>query len=343
MVDSLNFNAIEKQHPVYFGNIQAVEKVELDNQDASIFENDAVLALEEQLDSVQDEQGFFMNAWDDFKGFVGVGVSSEKCENAIEKFKNGEITYEEALKEIEKFDSKQDGSLELFSNIATGVAAIAVASAAAAAIVASGGTATPLVLAAIGAGTGAVTKVGVKMTDRATNDLDGDALNGKQIAKDALSGAVTGGIGAATMGTGSSASTLAESVAKSAARSAKTGVVTGSITGASNYTLDCAFEDDKQFKFGELVTNTATGAVVGATVGGIMGSANGAMRYNGIVKHGGVVKAVTDEAGEKVVDETGKVVVANASKEAVAANALCNAEYKLVNKAVRDLGSSLVA
>ncbi len=342
MVNSLNsINDVEK---VMFNNQFVTPVAPVSNDNVSIFnsnsfnssdsiDDSAILELEERLDAVEDKQGFITGAWDDLKGALNLGTSSEKCEDTIDKFKNGEISYEEAMAEIEKFDTKQQSSLDLFSNIATGVAAVVAATAAAAAIVASGGTATPLVLAAVGAGTGAVTKVGVKAADRATNEVKKDTLDGKQIAKDALSGGVTGTIGALTMGTGSAGSTLGSSVAKSAASSMKTGAITGSVSGSSNYLIETAFDEDKEFNAKDFVVSTATGAVAGTAVGGIMGSANGAMRYTGVVKHGGSVINKT----------TGEYVAQNASKEAVTANALCNAEYKLVRKGLDGATSAFAA
>ena len=343
MVNSINLSKINETEFSKYTNYLVNPVNPVSNEDVSIFDSakdysvgavdDAsIFALEEQLSAVEDKQGFIMGAWDSLKCAVNLGSSSEKCDEAIDKFKNGEISYEEAMAEIEKFDTKQQGSLELFSNIATGVGAVVAATAAAAAIVASGGTATPLVLGAVGAGTGALTKVGVKSMDRATNDVKDDTLNGKQIAKDALSGVVTGSIGALTMGTGSAASSLGGSVAKSAARSMKTGAITGTVSGSSSYLIDTAFDEDKKFNTKEFLTSTATGAIAGTAVGGIMGSANGAMRYSGIVKHGG-----------SVIDKSGNYVAQNATKEAVAANSLCNAEYKLVRKGLEEATSSIAA
>lgn len=337
------------------------------NQDVSIFNNEnainavsavddaSILALEEQLAAVQAEQGCIMKGWDKLKGSVNLGTSSEKCDEAIEKYKNGEMTFDEAMAEIEKFDTKQSNSLDLFSNIITGVGAVVAATAAAAAVVGTGGAAAPVIAAvAAGAGAGAVAKPLVKVTDKATNDVEKD-ITGKQVAKDALSGAISGAIAGATMGNGSAVTatgevakagakaSISQSIKTSAINSAKTGLVTGSISGSSGYMLDCAFDENKEFNVGELAVNTATGALVSGAVGGIMGSANGFGKATGILKDGGMVKAAT-ENGKKIIDEsTGKFVVENASKEAIAANALCNAEYKVVNRAVRDLGAAVAA
>lgn len=334
MVDISKFDSINTSNALNYNDFKVLNHANINGDDVSIFagEDTNVELLNEQLAEIQAEQGFFSNSWNEVKEFIGVGATVEKCDEAIEKYKKGEMTFEEASAVISNFDVKQESSLNLFSNIATGVAAIVAATAAGAAIVASGGTATPLVLAAVGAGTGAVTKASYKLTDRATNEKKGDALNGKQIAKDFLSGAVTGGIGAATMGTGSAGSSLGTSMAASAARSAKTGVITGTISGSSNYLIDTAFDEDKKFNTKEFLATTATSAAVGTAVGGIMGGANGAMRYTGVIKHGGMVK---------VDGSTGKLL--NASTNDVVANSVCNAEYKLVNQGIRNTASTIAA
>ena len=164
MVDVVNFDAIDKSNALNYSDFHSSQMTDLSDNDVSIFSNsmstsdDNVDSLQMQLDTVEQKQGFLSNAWNDIKETTGLGTSVKKCDEAIEKYKNGEISFEEASNTIDEFSQKQDSSLDLFSNIATGVAAIAAASLAGAAIVASGGTATPLVLAAIGAGTGAVTK-----------------------------------------------------------------------------------------------------------------------------------------------------------------------------------------
>lgn len=278
--------------------------------------------LEEQLDAVTDKNGCKRGAWDSVKGFLGIGTSSKKCEDHIEKFKNGEITFEEALTEIEKYDKKQESSLNLFSNIATSVFAIGAATAVA---VLTGGAASGLVLAAVGATTGAATKAGYKYIDRATNKIDGDANDAKQIAKDALSGAVTGSMAVTTMGTGGSSFTKgaskAANMAKGAFNAAKTGVKTGAVSGAANYTIDCTF-DDKDFKLPDFVHETATNAVVGGTVGSIMGCTNGFLRAENLLSAGG--KPVVN--GE---------TLANASLKDVAANSTCSAAYKVLNQKIK--------
>ena len=355
-------NYLDKQQEV------ASEVAFASNENASIFDTTnpinatsgvdeaSILALEEQLAATQAEQGFLMKGWDKLKCAVNLGSSSEKCDEAIEKYKNGEMTFDEAMAEIEKFDKKQSNSLDLFSNIITGVGAVLAATAAAAAVVGTGGAAAVVMAAgaAAGAGAGAVAKPLVKVADKATNDVEND-ITGKSVAKDALSGAISGAIAGATLGNGTAVTasgevvkagakaSISKSIATSAAKSAKTGLITGSVSGSSGYMLDCAFDENKEFNFGELALNTASSALVSGTVGGIMGTTNGFGKATGILKDGGMVKAVTTESGDGIMDQSGKYLVANASKEAMAANAVCNAEYKLVNRAVRDLGDAVAA
>ena len=282
-----------------------------------------VQALESSLTSIQDKQGTLMSAWDDLKGAIGVGTSSEKCDDAIMQYQMGKITFEEAMAEIEKFNAKQDSSLDLFSNIATGVTAIVAATA----VAASGGTLAPI---AVGAITGAVTKAGVKTADRATNAVEGDALNAKQITKDALSGAITGAIGVKTAGTAGnpfkngfsigSKKLIEGGTGACIARCALTGAKTGAMSGAANYSIDCAFEEDKQFNMKDFATTTATNSFFSATVGAIMGGFNGTLRTNGFLEAGG------DVVSHNTVND-------------IVANSICTTEYKLVNNALRNIAA----
>lgn len=325
-LNSINTTGISVPY-IPYGSVNTVNQYEKPSSlNESIFalgSDENAELLEEQLSMVQDKQGNMMDAWDNFKGFVGIGTSSDKCEKAIMEFKMGKISYEEALAEIEKFNSKQDSSLDLFSNIATGVVAIVAGTA----VVASGGTLAPI---AAGAIAGAVTKAGIKTADRATNEVDGDALNAKQITKDALSGAITGAIGVKTAGTAGnpfkngfsigSKKLIEGGTGACIARCAVTGAKTGAMSGAANYSIDCALEEDKQFNLKEFATTTATNSFFSATVGAIMGGFNGTLRTNGLLEAGG------------------DVVTHNTLNDVVA-NSVCTTEYKLVSNALRSVAA----
>ncbi len=148
----------------------------------------------ERFKEVQDKQGAIGSIWDGVKNITGVGTSEVKCATMLEKFKNGDISFEEAAKYIEKYDVKQNDSTDLISNILTGVASIAATTVAGL----MGGPILPIL--ALGAGVGALTKTGLKFLDRATNNVKNDEYEAKLIAKDVISGAVTGATSAVPSG-----------------------------------------------------------------------------------------------------------------------------------------------
>lgn len=331
MVDELKIGSVNSNsYRLTYDDFKNLNRDE--DSDVSIFVSENVsgsdvdnniMVLNDTLDQVQAEDGAVTKTWDAFKGMVGIGTSSKKCEDAIEQYKNGEISYEEALEKISDFDKKQESSLNLFSNIGSAVAAIVAASA----VVATGGAAAPLV---VGMLAGAATKAGIKTTDRATNEVDNDALDAKQIAKDALSGAVTGGIAVATAGTAGTpfkdgfqigSKTLVKAgTGACVAKCATTGVITGAISGSSNNIIDCTFDEDKEFNFKDFAADTATSAIVGGTVGAFMGGYNGTLRATGLLSSGG------------------SVTTANSTQDVIA-NSLCTTEYKLVNNTVRSVAA----
>lgn len=321
-VDKVNYYSIAPKQNNYY------EVSEENDFDRSIFDfnenevNEAkIISLKEELQEIKDKQGCFQNAWNGVKEFFGVGTSASKCENAIEKYEKGEISYEEAENEIGKYATKQDNSLNLFANIAVSTLAIL-------ATTLTAGAAAPLAAVAIGAAVGAVTKTGVKLLDRGTNNVQGDDFDAKQMAKDALTGAVTGGIAAATMGNGKAVEGgLKAAIKENAPRCIKTGIKAGAISGSTNYAIDCAFDDDKTFNIGGLADATIANAAVGGVVGGIMGSTNGMLKTAGIISHGG--KAAINSSGE----------VVNNSIRDIAANSACSAEYKVLTRAINDIKS----
>ena len=303
-----------------------------DNEEAQAYSvEESAEVLEAQLQELQDKNGYKMQLWDNTKNALNIGANSEKCEQSIEKFKNGEISFDEALSEIENYGEKQENSLNLFSNILTSFVAIGAATVAA---VATGGAATPLVLAAVGAGSGAIAKAGTKLVDRATNKVENDELDAKQIGKDMVSGALTGAIAQVTMGTGTGTkigaeagatavkSKIAANVGKNALRSAKTGVKFGAISGAANYTIDCTFEKDKKFNLEELANASLSNAIVGGTVGAVVGGTNGFLRAEGLLSSGGAVM----QNGE----------LAHTSVKDVLANSGCSTAHKILNNEIKN-------
>lgn len=247
-------------------------KSDSSNTDYSIFleseTEETVDSLKEQFDEVQDKQGFLGKIWNGFKNLTGLGLSSNDVENTIEQYENGEITYEEAQNTIENFETKQDSTVNLFSNVMTGVATAGIAASA----IATGGISLGAIAA--GAAVGGAAKAGIKTLDRATNNVKGDAVDLKQIAKDGLTGAIDGAISTATAGMVKGAvagQTVKQAVKEGVIHGAQAGAISGAVTGAGDYTVEAAFEEDVDFNAGSLFKTTVQTAFFGALAGGVMG------------------------------------------------------------------------
>ena len=109
-----------------YPNMQNSDSNELSNNNVSIFSDtattDPINTLEEEFEEVQDKQGFLGKLWNGIKNVTGIGLGSNKVEDAIEDYNNGEISYEEALETIESYEEKQEGGVNLITNIAAGAA-----------------------------------------------------------------------------------------------------------------------------------------------------------------------------------------------------------------------------
>ena len=259
-------------------NVQTASTNALNNNSIFVSDETAVNtvsadaeALKQQFDAVQDEQGILGKLWNGFKNLTGLGLGSNDVEAKIEQFQNGEITYEEALKTIESYDEKQEGAVNIIANTATGIATAGIA-------VATGGAGALLMGAAIGG----ATKAGLKTLDRATNDIQGDALDVKEIIKDGVTGAVDGAVSAATAGMFKGAvagQTVKEAVKQGAIQGAKAGAITGAATGATDYTVN-TIADGEEFTVEGLLGTTAQNAVTGAVFGGLLGGITGGIQQS---------------------------------------------------------------
>ena len=242
--------------------------------------------LYKEIEKVNKEQGLISSLWNDLKCFTNIGSSTEKCEKEIKKFQNGEISFDEASKTISEFQRKQKNSVNIFANVLTGLTAIAVVGSA----IASGGLSLGVI--AIGAGVGAGTKAGLKFLDRATNKVEGDAVDAKQIAKDALSGATDGAISVATFGIGSTAlagktiaeQTVKQTVIQGVKFGAFDGAVTGAVTGASDYTIEAAFEENVDFETKEMLKTAAINGTIGGVLGSVLGGVSSKIRHQNALK-----------------------------------------------------------
>ena len=261
-----------------------------------------VAFLEKKLTSIQDEQGVLGNIWNGIKEFTSLGVSESDCINMLEKYKNGEINFEQAVDYLDEYDSKQENASGLLSNILTGIGGIAVATAAA--------TTGPIGwgLAFLkGAPIGAALKTGINFIDRATNDVEGDAFDAKQMTKDAVSGALTGAAsavsGASSLGykaLSSKGIVEAGTVAADVVKGACCGMECGAMSGAGTYMTDVVL-DDKDFEFDELLANTATSALVSGTVGSVVGVGLNGLNKTGFANFGTVTRDSISSSTRKVL------------------------------------------
>lgn len=239
--------------------------------------NEQINNLQNALNNAKNEQGIIGKFWDGAKGLTGLGLSSKKCQSYIDAVNGGQMSYEEAYNNVLKYQSKQKGAVNIISGILSGTLA-----AAAVGFMPSGASKAKTILAA--AGVGAAAKSGIKTADRATNNVQNDALNPKLIVKDGMSGALDGAVSAATIGIGKdavlSAKTKTEAIKQGAVAGAKGGAISGAVMGAGDYTIDCAFGDQK-FEADTLITNTAYGAAAGAVSGAVTGALVSGKRFNG--------------------------------------------------------------
>ena len=276
--DAYNKLALAKTNDTYSANIAASN-----NGEVSIFSqqettnpiNQGITSLNESFSEVQDEQGLIGKLWNGFKNLTGLGLSSNDVQEKIEQYEQGEITYEEALDTIESFSDKQEGAVNLIANTITGVATAGIT-------IATGGAGALLMGAAIGG----AAKAGVKTLDRATNNVEGDALDAKEIVKDSLTGAVDGMVSAATAGIIKgpiAGQTVKQAVKQGAIQGATSGAITGGVTGAADYTVN-TIADNEEFTFEGLLKTTAQNAITGAVFGGVLGGITGGVSQNALNK-----------------------------------------------------------
>jgi len=220
--------------------------------------------LVQRLSEVKKEQGILGQFWNGVKEVTGLGKSESKCENMVQAFENGKMSFEEALNYINEFENKQKDASILLSNIATGAVSIAAATVAAPV----GGVGLGIAIAK-GAPIGALVKTAINTVDRCTNDIKEDDFDTKAIVKDIVSGAATGITSAVPSGIG--IGVKEGNVFKSLLNGTKCGVLCGGASGAVSYLTDVAFENDVEFNTKDLLKNTGTSAFVSGTVGALVG------------------------------------------------------------------------
>lgn len=227
---------------------------------------DKSIFLEASLYEAKSEQGFIGKAWNGVKETFDAGLSESDCDDIIKQYNHGEVTFEEAINTINDYHEKQSSMTDLFANIATGIASIALVTAAV-----SAGPIGWVTALALGAPIGAAVKTGLKIADRATNNIKDDEFDSKAITKDVISGAVTGMTSAVSSGIG--AGIKAGKLGLSIKNGAKCGAICGGVSGATSYVADVALDENKCFNAGDFAKNTLTSAFVSGTVGAAVGGA----------------------------------------------------------------------
>ena len=278
------------------GNLTPKSNEELNNT----IKTAQVENLKTQYSQVQKEQGFLGKAWNGLKNLFGTKYSSKNVEKTIEQVEKGEISADEAQKMISEYQQRQKSGANTLASVATAfaiVGSIALAPF-------SGGASL-----ALGAAVGAGTRVGLKTLDRASNNIKGDEIDKKEMAKDAIVGGVEGLVTVATMGLGSAAVQTSketgkvlvkETVKTGIKQGAKAGAIDGGSTNAATYMADVAVGDE-EFSAAELLSTTTQGAAIGGTIGGVTGGISSGIQARSASKALG--DNIDDEAIAAIVKE----------------------------------------
>ena len=283
------------------GNLTPKSQEELNNT----VKTAQVENLKTQYSQVQKEQGFLGKAWNGLKNLFGTKYSSKNVEKTIEQVEKGEISADEAQKMISEYQQRQKSGANTLASVATAfaiVGSIALAPF-------SGGASL-----ALGAAVGAGTRVGLKTLDRASNNIKGDEIDKKEMAKDAIVGGVEGLVTVATMGLGSAAVQTSketgkvlvkETVKTGIKQGAKAGAIDGGSTNAATYMADVAVGDE-EFSAAELLSTTTQGAAIGGTIGGVTGG----------VSSGVQARSASKALGDNIDDEAIAAIVKEEQRQA---------------------------
>lgn len=124
--------------------------------------------------------------------------AKSKKNDIIEQYKLGKISYDDVEDYIEQLDTTYSTITNTTINILTGITAMTAGIAVTASKAKNKG---PWIMAASIAA-GALAKVGYSLLERSRNNIKGDEINGKQIAKDAFCGALNGAFSGVSAGIG---------------------------------------------------------------------------------------------------------------------------------------------
>ena len=150
--------------------------------------------LYDELEQTREDQGIIGKLWDGFKNLTGFGAGSNKAEDAIKQYENGEISLEEAKEKLNGYQQGQETCVDVVGDIVSGIVAVG----AFALAVPTGGTS---LIAGLGlaAAAGAGSKIAVKAGDAI---IGGREYSGKDLLYDSATGAVNGLFAPVTNGVG---------------------------------------------------------------------------------------------------------------------------------------------
>lgn len=150
--------------------------------------------LYDELEQTREDQGIIGKLWDGFKNLTGFGAGSNKAEDAIKQYENGEISLEEAKEKLNGYQQGQETCVDVVGDIVSGIVAVG----AFALAVPTGGTS---LIAGLGlaAAAGAGSKIAVKAGDAI---MGGREYSGKDLLYDSATGAVNGLFAPVTNGVG---------------------------------------------------------------------------------------------------------------------------------------------
>ena len=268
----------ETQNPIYAQNaLQEGDSVEF----SANYNSSDTNSLREDFEKTKEEQGLIGKAWDGIKNLFNLKTGSDSVEETLEKYENGEITQEEAQLALEKYKNGQEMSVDVVSDITSGIVAVG-----AAALAPVTGGASLLVAASAGA----VSKTAIKATDALANGREYEL---KDLGYDIITGSINGAMAPLSNALGGVAGTTVaktlglESV-EATAKTAGKGILANLLAkGGASYVAKEGAQSGAKVLFAKALSYGADMAVDGA----LSGAADGFSRALGE----GRVEDITDD------------------------------------------------
>lgn len=273
------------QNPIYAQNaLQEGDSVEF----SANYNSSDTNSLREDFEKTKEEQGLIGKAWDGIKNLFNLKTGSDSVEETLEKYENGEITQEEAQLALEKYKNGQEMSVDVVSDITSGIVAVG-----AAALAPVTGGASLLVAASAGA----VSKTAIKATDALANGREYEL---KDLGYDIITGSINGAMAPLSNALGGVAGTTVaktlglESV-ETTAKTAGKGILANLLAkGGASYVAKEGAQSGAKVLFAKALSYGADMAVDGA----LSGAADGFSRALGE----GRVEDITDDTLNGALD-----------------------------------------